>query len=56
MQKEVEVQFDDDRYLDVSRTQGKLIEGVKHQYQKMKLSTFGIIQSMKTSAESSMNF
>jgi hypothetical protein len=36
----VEVQFDDDKYLDMSRTQTKLIEGVKHQYQKMKLRIF----------------
>ena len=40
MQKEVEAQFDDDKYIDASRNQGKLIEGVKHQYQKMKQSTF----------------
>ena len=36
MQKEVEVQFEDDKYLDLSRQQNKLIEGVKHQYKKMK--------------------
>ena len=36
MQREVEAQFDDDKYMDVSKNQGKLIEGVKHQYQKMR--------------------
>lgn len=38
MKKEVEVQFEDDKYIDMSRTQSKLIEGVKHQYHKMKQS------------------
>jgi len=56
MKKEVEVQFDDDKYIDLSRTQSKLVEGVKHQYQKMKQSTFFFIKSMKTNVKSIMNF
>ena len=47
MQREVQAQFDDDKYLDVSRTQGKLIQGVKHQYNKMKQSNICLIKSIK---------
>ena len=32
--------------MDVSKNQGKLIEGVKHQYQKMKQSNIDITQNI----------
>ena len=55
MKKQVEVQFQDDRYMDISKTQNKLIEGIKHQYHAMKLSTTNSMQSTRINAGNSMN-
>lgn len=56
MQRQVEAQFDDDKYMDVSKNQGKLIEGVKHQYQKMKQSIYASIQNISRNVQTIINF